>query len=574
MNRKQLSSRVRLLSVIIAIGSLILIVRMYQIQVINSEYYLEQAESQYVHTKTDLYSRGSILFSTHDGPPLSAAAIQSGYILAANPKHFTTSAKFFCTSLQKYLFDEIERCIERVSVPERSYIELASKINREQADEIEDLNIDGALLYKNQWRYYPGDSLAARSIGFVGYADDGTELRGKYGLERYYDDILFQKRQVMSVNFFAELFSNLGEFVYRKDGRHQTGNIVTTLEPSVSRMLDSILQKTNNDYSSKVTGAIIMNPHTGELIAMNAVPGFDLNDRSGATIDQFQNPLVENVYEFGSTIKALTMAAGLDSGAINPQSTYYDAGTVDFDGFTISNYDGKGRGTVPMQEILNQSLNTGVSYIAQVMGKEEFRKYFLNYKLGSETGIDLPNEAFGLIDNLNSPRDVEYATASFGQGIAMTPIAITRALASLANGGKLVTPHLAKRIEYDNGDVKEIRYPDGGRVLKVETSEEISRMLTIVVDEALRGGAASLPHYSIAAKTGTAQIPDPINGGYYEDKFLHSFFGYFPAYEPEFIVFMYTVEPQGVHYASETLTTPFMDITRFLINYYSIPPDR
>ena len=208
------------------------------------------------------------------------------------------------------------------------------------------------------------------------------------------------------------------------------------------------------------------------------------------------------------------------------------------------------------------------------MGKEKFREYFLNYKLGSETGIDLPNEAFGLVDNLNSPREVEYATASFGQGIAMTPIAVTRALATLANGGKLVTPHLAKRIEYDNGNVKEIKYPEGARVLSEETSEEISRMLTTVVDDALRNGNDSLPHHTIGAKTGTAQIPDPVNGGYYEDKFLHSFFGYFPAFEPRFIVFMYTVEPHGVKYASETLTTPFMEITRFLINYYSIPPDR
>ncbi|MCA9359608.1 penicillin-binding protein 2, partial [Candidatus Kaiserbacteria bacterium] len=406
------------------------------------------------------------------------------------------------------------------------------------------------------------------------YTDgDGSELRGKYGLERQYDNVLFEKRQVMSVNFFAELFSNLGEIVYKKED-NSTGDIVTTLEPSVSRMLDSVLQEANDKYESNLTGAIIMRPHTGEIVAMNAVPGFDLNDRKDATIDQFQNPLVENVYEFGSTIKALTVAAGLDSGAITPYSTYYDSGSIVLDKFTIRNYDGKGRGTVPMQEILNQSLNTGVSWIVTQMGKEKFREYFLNYKLGSESGIDLPNESYGLIENLNSPRDVEYATVSFGQGIAMTPIAATRALATLANGGRLVTPHLVTSIEYDSGESKEIRYPEGNQVLSEETSEEISRMLTTVVDDALRGGTVAMPHHTIAAKTGTAQIPDPVNGGYYEDKFLHSFFGYFPAFEPEFIVFMYTVEPKGVGYASETLTEPFMDIAQFLINYYSIPPDR
>lgn len=573
MKRKQLTVRIRLLSVIVVFCGLVLIGRLYQIQIVDADSYLARADSQYTHTKTDLYSRGSISFTTRDGTELSAASIKAGYILSANPTQITASPEEFCNALSEFLSNEVDRCVERVSTPGRTYIELADRISEEQLDAIQALDIDGASLYKNQWRYYPGGSLAARSIGFVGYADDGTELRGKYGLERYYDDVLFEKRQVMSVNFFAELFSNLGELVYKKaDGR--TGDVVTTLEPSVSRMLDTVLQDTNDYYQSKLTGAVIMDPKTGEIIALNAVPGFDLNDRRGAAIEQFQNPLVEDVYEFGSTIKALTVAAGLDSGAITPQSTYYDAGRIELNGFTISNYDGVGRGTVLVQEILNQSLNTGVSWIVGEMGKDSFREYFLNYKLGSETGIDLPNEAHGLVDNLDSPRDVEYATASFGQGIAMTPIEATRALATLANGGKLVTPHLVKRIEYDDGGVKEVRYPEGEQVLSEETSEEISRMLVTVVDDALKGGTAALPHHTIGAKTGTAQIADPVHGGYYEDKYLHSFFGYFPAFDPKFIVFMYTVEPQDVRYASETLTDPFMEITKFLINYYSIPPDR
>jgi cell division protein FtsI (penicillin-binding protein 3) len=346
------------------------------------------------------------------------------------------------------------------------------------------------------------------------------------------------------------------------------------MEPTVARMLDSVLQATNDKYSSNLTGAIIMNPQTGAIYAMNAVPGFDLNNRGTTTIEQFQNPMVENVYEFGSTIKALTMAAGLDSGVIMPYSTYYDAGSITLDTFTIKNYDGKGRGTVDMQQVLNQSLNTGVSHIVQLMGKDKFRNYFLNFGLGQKTGIDLPNEELGLIQNLRSPRDVEYATASFGQGIAVTPIAAARALAVLGNGGRLVTPHLVTRIEYHDGTSKELTYEDTPQVITKETSEEISRMLTTVVDDALGGGKFSMPNHTIGAKTGTAQIADPNGGGYYEDKYLHSFFGYFPAFNPQFLVFMYTVEPKGVKYASETLTEPFMDIAHFLINYYTIPPDR
>ena len=564
----------RTLSVAVICVGLVLTARMYQLQVMQTDEFQAKAESQYVHTSTDLYSRGSIYFTTRDGAELSAAAVQSGYVLAVNPSQVTLPHEEFCNQLNAVFTLEVEKCIERAGLSNRTYVELAQKVPSDLATPIKNLGLDGAYLYKDQWRYYPGGSVAARSIGFIGLnSDNASQLRGKYGLERQYDDVLYKERQVLSINFFAELFSNLGDLVYEKKGP-RTGDVVTTLEPSVSRMLDTVLLETNEEYNSKLTGAIVMDPSSGEIIAMNAVPGFDLNDKSNATIEQFQNPLVENVYEFGSTIKALTIASGLDSDAIVPSSTYYDAGFLELDKYTIRNYDGKGRGTVPMQEVLNQSLNTGVSWVVTQMGKDSFREYFKSLKLGSETGVDLPNEAYGLVDNLDSPRDVEYATASFGQGIALTPIAVTRALAALGNGGKLVTPHLAKEIRYDDGEVKKIRYPEGNQVFSAETSETISRMLTVVVDDALSGGDVALPNHSIGAKTGTAQIADPVNGGYYDDKFLHSFFGYFPAYDPEFIVFMYTVEPEGVRYASQTLTTPFMDITKFLINYYSIPPDR
>jgi stage V sporulation protein D (sporulation-specific penicillin-binding protein) len=573
MQRRQLTNRIRLLSVIVAVIGFLLISRLYYLQIVRAEYYTEKAERQYVHTKSDLYSRGSVLYTTRDGEPLSAAAVQAGYLLAANPAHIL-DASAFCEQLRNYLTIERDLCIERAALPNRTYVELADRLSNEQAAEIEAMNIDGAMLYRNQWRYYPGGPVAARTIGFVGYTDkDGSELRGKFGLERQYDDVLFRKREVLSVNFFAELFSNVGDMVKDRE-TVRSGNVVTNLEPAVSRLLDTVLQKTNDQYKSKSTGAIVMDPNTGSIYAMNVVPTFDLNKREDTTIEEYRNPLVEDVYEMGSIIKPLTVAAGIDAGVISAGTTYYDPGCIDLNTYTICNFDLKGRGTVLMQEVLNQSLNTGVSFIANKMGKERFRSYFLNYGLGERTGVDLPSEALGLVDNLNSPREVEYATASFGQGIALTPVETIRALATLANGGKLVTPHLAEKIEYDDGTVEKISYPEPKQVLKESTSEEISRMLTVVVDDALRGGTVALPNHSIGAKTGTAQIANPEGGGYYEDKYLHSFFGYFPAYEPRFIVFMYTVEPQGVRYASETLTDPFMEIANFLINYYSIPPDR
>jgi len=548
-----------------------LVGRLYHVQVIEAAEYQLKAERQYVHTKQDIYSRGSIFFTTRDGELLSAASVRAGYVLAVNPQQ-VIDARAICDVVTEIITLDTETCIHRSTLPERTYVELDDEVSEEQYLVIQAAALPGVMLYRNNWRYYPGGTVAARTIGFVGYGDESSDLRGRFGLERMYDDVLFRQREVMSVNFFAELFSQVGSLVYRREGS-VPGNVVTTLEPSVSRMLDGVLEKTQAQYQSRQTGAIIMDPQTGEIYAMNVVPTFDLNDRRGATIEQFRNPLVEDVFEFGSTIKALTVAAGLDSGAISAGSTYTDNGSITLNTFTIRNYDGRARGTVDMQQVLNQSLNTGVSHIVQKMKKERFREYFTAF-LGGRTGIDLPSEVPGLLGNLQSPRDVEYATASFGQGIALTPVAATRALAALGNGGKLVTPHLVKEVRYEDGVVETVTLPTPPQVITPESSEEISRMLVRVVDEALKGGNVALPNYTIAAKTGTAQIADSAGGGYYEDKFLHSFFGYFPAYEPRFIVFMYTIEPQGVQYASETLTEPFMEIVRFLINYYSIPPDR
>jgi cell division protein FtsI/penicillin-binding protein 2 len=227
-----------------------------------------------------------------------------------------------------------------------------------------------------------------------------------------------------------------------------------------------------------------------------------------------------------------------------------------------------------MQAVLNQSLNLGAAFVAGKVGNKVFADYLNNkFGLAEPTMVDLPNEGKSILNNLKSPRDIEYATASFGQGIAMSPITTVRALSVLANGGKLVTPHVVSQINYKVGFDRKIDYPAPRQVLKPETSVQISKMLTNVVDTALLEGQVKMEHYSLAAKTGTAQIAGP-GGKYYQDRYLHSFFGYFPATNPRFLVFFYTYNPQGVEYASHTLTAPFINMTKFLINYYEIPPDR
>jgi cell division protein FtsI/penicillin-binding protein 2 len=268
------------------------------------------------------------------------------------------------------------------------------------------------------------------------------------------------------------------------------------------------------------------------------------------------------------------MTAGLDAGVIIPDTTYNDTGCIEVNKSRICNYDLKARGVIPMQQILSQSLNVGASFIATQLGHERFRSYFTKLGFGTETGIDLPSEVQGNIRNiLTSPRDVEYDTASFGQGIAVTPVEMIRAMGALANHGSIVTPHLVKAVRLQSGVVKTLSWGDPEPVFSKQATEETTRMLVEVVDKKLGNGKVKLPEMSVAAKTGTAQIAGP-GGKYYANLYFHSFFGYFPAYDSRFVILLYTREPQGVQYASETLTHPFIDLTHFLVNYYAIPPDR
>ena len=347
----------------------------------------------------------------------------------------------------------------------------------------------------------------------------------------------------------------------------------------MQKALEIRLLNTQEEWEAKNIGGIIINPKTGAIYAMGALPAFDPNLYSEEeNMKVFSNPFVESVYEMGSIIKPIAMAIGLDAGAVTADTTYDDTGSIKLDTYTISNYDGRARGVVDMQEVLNQSLNVGMAYVAEQVGGEVFGERMKGFGIGEETGIDVPFEARGLVDNLDADvvlkRKVEYATAAFGQGIALTPIGTVRALTALGNGGYLVTPHFVQKIQYDNGEEAKVAPDDKKQVISPETSEEITRMLVEVVDSSLRNGTVKKDRYSIAAKTGTAQIAKVGERGYYDDRYLHSFFGYFPAYDPEYLVFLYHVEPHGARYASETLTEPFMELVDFLINYYKVPPDR
>ncbi|TSC70953.1 MAG: cell division protein FtsI (penicillin-binding protein 3) [Parcubacteria group bacterium Gr01-1014_46] len=561
--------RIRFLSVCIFLFALVLIGRLYFLQIIESDKYLNKADRQYQSTSKNVFDRGTIFFQNKDASLVSAATLRSGFIIAVNPEVLKDSEAVYLkvNEIMPTSHDEFIAKATKIGDP---YEEIATHVDGEIGKKISDLKIPGLQAYKERWRFYPGGNTASHVVGLLGFK--GDEYAGRYGLERQYEKIL-QRNDGAYVNFFAQIFSDIKSVT--KGDESLEADIITTIEPTVQSHLQGVLEETNKKWSSDGTGAIVMNPMTGEIYAMEFYPSFDPNnsgEEKNASI--FSNPIVENIYEMGSVIKTLTMASGIDAGVVTANTTYYDRGYLMINNKRVGNFDDKERGIVSMQDVLSQSLNVGAAFVEQKLGNARFSEYMYNFGLGNKTGIELPNEAKNLVTSLDSKIDIDLASASFGQSIALTPISTISAISVIANGGTTVKPHLVKSVKYKVGLSKDTEIGLGQRVIKRETSEEVSRMMVYSMDNVLANGTLKLPRHSVAVKTGTAQIAKPGGGGYYEDRILHSFVGFFPAYNPKFIIFMYSVNPKGARFGSETLTGPFVEMVKFLINYYEVPPDR
>lgn len=550
----------------------VIIGRTFYVQVIRHSYYSALGTKQYVSLVPINFDRGTIYFSNKGGEPVPAAQLETTYRIAIDPTQIKDSEVLY-GKLAKVLTIDKDIFMEKAGKKNDPYEEIAKDIPASIVTLLKAQNLKGVSYFKDNKRSYPQEDVGAKIIGFVG--NNGRVTKGQYGLERYYDDVLTRTSNDQTVNFFAELFTDIEKTIVSNTDA-QEGDIVLTIDAEAQRALHATLLETRTEWKSDIIGGIIMDPQTGAIIAMDALPSFDPN-KYGEVKDPsfFGNQNVSGVYEMGSIIKPITMASAIDSHAIDEQkTTYNDTGFRDLNGYKVRNYDGKPRGkNTSMQMILDKSLNVGIVFLVEQLGRERFQDYFKKFGIGSETGIDLPGEASGLTKNLDSKVFVDSATAGFGQGIAITPIQTIRALAVLGNGGKLVSPHVVDSIIYRNGERKKMIMDEPEQVITKESSERISRMLVHVVDTALLNGKDKMDHYTIAAKTGTAQMVKP-GGGYYDDRYLHSFFGYFPAYEPKYIIFLFHTYPKGAEYASATLSNPFFKLVKFLISYYEVPPDR
>lgn len=563
-------AKARIIYFLISFFAVVIVARLFFIQIVKGNDYKKEAGKQYNASFFDVFDRGSIYFTEKSGGRISAAIVKNGYEVEINTKFLANPEEVYKKLSEIITLDKDFFMAKALKKDDPSEV-LARRLDEETAFKIKNLKIAGLNVYPESWRYYPFETLASHILGFVGYKED--KLVGRYGIESYYEAMLKRDAADLKRNSFTELFSDFRKLIARNANN---GDVVLTIEPTVQSMLENNLGKIKEKYNAQLAGGMIIDPKTGNIIAMAGNPNFNSNQYAKIKdYSTFLNPLVENVIEMGSIMKPLTLAASMDIGSITASTTYTDNGFLAFGPSRIENYDGKARGIVNMQKVLNESLNTGAVFAMQKMGKDKFRDYMLRYGFDEKTGIELPQEGKNNIANIISGnRDVEYATASFGQGIAVTPVSMSVALSSLANGGLIMKPHIVKEESF-RGFKNNITQPqEVRRVLKKETADEITRMLVAVVDTALVNGAYKMDHYSIAAKTGTAQLVEKGKKTYTEGEFIHTFFGYAPAFDAKFLTFLFVVKPQGAKYASNTLTEPFMDITKFLLNYYEISPDR
>ncbi len=542
---------------------------LYKLQIVQHKEFLSKREVQNKLFNIN-QKRGTVYATRKDGELVPMALDEVWYKLIISPKDIPISyGDRLYELLSKIVTIDKEGFEKKLQNKKDSYEEITT-INKEDAQRIEDLNIFGVYTNKDFKRIYPMNEIAAKIVGFVGDGEGGVE--GKYGLEKFYESDLSGSNGKKS-SFFSEIFSS------GNTEQDISKNIVTTLEPNVSRFLYELLGKMKMEWQADIVAAIVMKVDTGEIVAMEALPSFDPNKFNEASIESFANPSINGVYELGSIMKPITMSAGVNENLVNPNSTYEDKGFVKVDEYTIWNFDKKVRGIQTMQDVISNSLNTGAVYVQKLLGQEKFKKYFDNFGLKENTSVDFSNEALNLVSNLEGNVKVNFATAAFGQGVAVTPLSMLSALNIIVNTGKKVCPHFLKYKLYSDNTKAEytcdlnLLGDDGKQVITENTANTVKQMMIELIETGLAKGRYKDTNYFVGAKTGTAQLPSP-DGKYYQDKFIHSYYTFFPGDKPEFSVLIYQVNPKDGSLASLTLAPYATKIKDFLLDYYNVVPDR
>ena len=538
--------RINLIFTFFILFSAVLIGRLIYIQILQADFYKALAQGFLNLPEKTQLERGEIFLK--NGEPL---AVNKDFSLVfatpskvKNPEETSQILSEILSLNKNFVLEALEK--------ETLYSPIKNRLSEEETQALKNLNLPGIYLSEERGRYYPQETLVSQLIGFL-----GAEGIGQYGLEEYYDEVLRGKRD------------------------NSAPDLILTLDYNIQFRAEKLLEKAKENLEIEGGQIIVMNPNSGAIIALAHFPNFNPNQyqecaKSGS-LEIFRNKATRDFFEPGSVFKSITMAAGLNEELITPTTKYVDEGYVKIGGYTLYNYNNRVWGEETMTRVLENSINTGAVFVQKLLPNNIFLDYIEKFGIFEKTGIDLP-ESYSENKEFKKGYEVNFATASFGQGIEMTPIQLVKAYSAIANAGKLVKPYLVdpppllNNTESSSSD-KEPK-SGGGQVISQKTASQLTTMLVSVVEN---GSArrTKIPGYYIAAKTGTAQIAFSALGiakPGYSEKTIQTVVGFFPAFSPQFLILVKLDNPK-TRVAEYSAVPIFKDLAEYIIYQYQIPPD-
>lgn len=450
--------------------------------------------------------------------------------------------------------------------PTKTWTSVLGNISKKNKDMILKLKMSG-MGFDEQWsRYYPDASIAAHLAGFVGKNEEGIDV-GRSGIEGFYDKDLGGLPGLIRSDIDLQgrpIFLGTQERIDPENGR----NIYLTIDKSVQMLVKEKLSAGLEKYGAKEGCAIVANPNTMEILALSCLPDYDPDIYYKFSNNVFRNAAIADAYEPGSTFKPLVMAAAIDAGLVKPDTFFNEDGPIKVGEYTIRTWNNSYEGKITLTRVLEKSSNVGMVFVGSKLGDERLYNSILEYGFGSDTHIDLEGEASGVLKPKKEWYPIDYATATFGQGLAVTPIQMLTAFSSIINGGKLMKPYVVKELHGET--IKKVEPLFVRRVISTKTSNLIKQMLLATIEN---GETKYLKPkgYQIGGKTGTAQIA--LEGHYDATKTIASFIGFSPIKNPQFIGLVIVKEPKSSQWGSETAAPIFFEIAKDLIVYYNIAPE-
>jgi len=536
--------------------------RLVWLQLVRGTWYQQQALANRIRRITVEPERGIIYDRCGRELAISIKA-DAVYAIPAEVKK-SGKARFIAQKLASILDLDEEEVYRRITLDQQS-VWIKFKLQPEQSQKLRELRLPGIGIIPKPQRFYPKKDLAAHVLGIAGDYNQGLE-----GVELFYDKELsgIPGRLLIECDAAGR---EIPEATHKYIPPEQGLSVVLTIDQTIQHITERELEKVVQQWHPKSATIIVMDPNTGEILALANRPAFDPNNYKDYPDSVRRNIAVCNSYEPGSTFKVVTLAAALEEGVVKENEHFYDPGYIKVADRVMHCWNQKGHGDQTLAEVVQNSCNPGFITLGLRLGVDRFYKYLRAFGFGRPLGIDLPGEASGIIMPEEKVTQVDLACMSIGQANAVTPIQLISAIAVVANGGKLMKPYLVKELRNREGKVVKRFKPQVIRqVISAETARKVSQLLEGVVSYGT-GRNAYIEGYAVAGKTGTAQKALP-GGGYSATEHVASFVGFGPTDDPRLAVLVIVDSPQGYPYYGGTVAAPvFREVMRDALRYLGVP---